>query len=145
MQKPWSFVAMQYYAIVLNRTYFISVYDDRVEGKVCRGITAAAVRSGDLLTRSITSKLAVHGNLDDPSCYVNHELLNQDHRANFSIAFNELESVVFDPRKKWGMSYYPHDGRVVLHTADGALELIILGRQSGQEIARRLKACCALG
>ena len=136
---------MQYYAIILNRTYFVAVHADRVEGMVCRGITAAAISAGDALTRRITSNLAVHGDLDDPSSYVNHDLVRKGHHANFSIPFSKLESVSYEPRKKWGMSYYPHDGRVILRTNDTVRELIILGNQSGREITQQLSSCCAPG
>ncbi|HJY06951.1 MAG TPA: hypothetical protein VJ323_11600 [Bryobacteraceae bacterium] len=52
---------------------------------------------------------------------------------------SEITSVAYNPRKKWGMGYYPHDGRVIVQTLKRQREFIILGNQSGQQIAQRLR------
>ena len=42
--------------------------------------------------------------------------------------------------KKWGMGYYPHDGKVYVKTKNGKKkEFIILGSQSGKEIENWIK------
>ena len=139
MSQTWSFVAMEYYALILNRTYLVRVGDGKITGSVCRGLTAVE-GGGDRLTREITAKLAVHGNLSDPASYVDDETLSKNHRANFAISLSQLQSVTYDPRKKWGMGYYPHDGRVTIVTPDQKREFIILGTQSGRAIATRLNS-----
>ena len=130
---------MEYYALILNRTYLVRVGDGQMTGSVCRGLTAVE-GGGDSLTREITARLAVHGDLSDPASYVNATTLSKSHRANFAIALSEVQSVTYDPRKKWGMGYYPHDGRVTVTTPKQKREFIILGGQSGREIARRLNS-----
>ena len=139
MSEHWSFVAMEYYALVLNRTYLVCVGDGEITGSVCRGLTSVE-GGGDRLSRALAAKLAVHGDLADPASYINGATLSKDHRANFAIAFSEVNSVTYDPRKKWGMGYYPHDGRVHVTTRDWRREFIILGAQSGRDIAARLNA-----
>jgi hypothetical protein len=130
---------MEYYALVLNRTYLVRVGDREITGSVCRGLTAAA-GGADRLTHGITRWLSVPGNLADPASHVDHANLAETHRANFAIALSTVQSVAYDPRRKWGMGYYPHDGRVTIVTARKKRELIILGAQDGHEIGVRLKA-----
>ncbi|MGD9583113.1 MAG: hypothetical protein AB7V26_05495 [Lysobacterales bacterium] len=84
--------------------------------------------------------LAVDGDLNDPGSYVNEHRLKRSSGANFSVRLEEICTVEYKPRKKWGMGYYPHDGRVLIGTAERTRELIILGNQSGQEISARLTA-----
>ena len=139
MQQPWSFIAMEYYAIMLNRTYFLRVDDQKIVGSVCRGLTSV-VGGGDPITREITSRLAIHGNLADPATYVDEATLSRRHRANFSISLSKIRSVTYDPRKKWGMGYYPHDGRVIIVSQEQRREFIVLGEQSGSNIASRLRS-----
>jgi hypothetical protein len=139
MTQIWSFVAMEYYAIVLNRTFLIRVGDSEITGSVCRGLTAVA-GGGDLLTREINGRLSVPGNLADPTSYVDQATLSKTHGANFVISLSKVKSVAYDPRKKWGMGPYPHDGRVTIVTAEKKREFIILGTQDGSEIAARLNS-----
>lgn len=139
MSQNWSFIAMEYYALILNRTYLVRVGDGKITGSICRGLTAVE-GGGDRLTREITARLAVHGNLSDPASYVDGATLSKSHRANFVISLSKVQSVAYDPRKKWGMGYYPHDGRVTIVTPEQKRELIILGAQSGLEIVARLKS-----
>ena len=108
---------------------------------MCRGLTG--VEGGTGLTRHITSRLAVRGKLADPSTYIDGRLLAKPNRADFSIALRDISSVEYTPTKKWGMGYYPHDGRVFVESVAGKCEFIILGNQSGGEIAARLEASVA--
>ncbi len=134
----WSFVAMEYYALILNRTYLITIRDGALCGVVCRGLTSTE-GDDDPLTKITTGKLAVHGDLNDPKSYVNAERIKQHDSANFLIPFSDISMVTYDPRKKWGMGYYPHDGRVFVESDGKKREFIILGNQSGNEIAERLR------
>src|SRR5690606_10873169 len=139
MSEHWSFVAMEYYALILNRTYLVCVGDGEISGSVCRGLTSVE-GGGDRLSRALAARLAVHGDLADPASYIDDATLSKSHRANFAIALSEVSSVTYDPRRKWGMGYYPHDGRVHVATRDRRREFIIRGTQSGHEIAARLNA-----
>ena len=99
----------------------------------------AVTQGGDSLTRYITAQLAVHGDLNDPNSYIGHTSIRPS-RANFALSHADITSVIFNPKKKWGMGPYPHDGRVIVETSTRRREFIILGKQSGREIAERLFA-----
>lgn len=129
---------MEYYALILNRTYLVSVDGNHINGIVCRGLTS--IESGIGITRVLTGHLAVHGDLNDPKSYVVEHQLISHNRANFTTPLSEVTSIAYNPGKKWGMGYYPHDGRVFIQTRLRKRELIILGDQSGQGIADRLVA-----
>lgn len=146
---------MQYYALMLNRTYLVLLNENYLIGLVANGLVS--VKGGkDPLTYFITSKMSVDGSLDNPLSYLNgtylgrysdKDLLSNNivhaHRANFRIKLNEIASVRYDPRKKWGMGYYPHDGKVLLETNGNKKEFIILGDQSGQGICDWLRKAIA--
>ncbi len=129
---------MEYYALILNRTYLVLVDANKIHGIVCRGLTS--VESGIGITRALTEHLAVHGDLNDPGSYVVGRQLISHNSTNFTLPFSEVASITYNPGKKWGMGYYPHDGRVFIQTRLRRRELIILGNQSGQRIADLLTA-----
>ena len=135
--SPWSFIAMEYYALILNRTYLVSVTGEKLVGVVCRGLTSDP---GPGLFNLLVTPMVVSGDLNDPRSYVNDRRLRGSNRANFTIDLNDVKSVRYDQRKKWGMGQYPHDGKVYVETAAGEREFIILGAQSGKEIAAKLAA-----
>jgi hypothetical protein len=137
-QTPWCFVAMEYYAVILNRTYLLTIDDSRFSGKVARGLTS--IEGGTGIAGIITSRMAVHGDLADPGTYISSSRISKPNRADFSIKLSDISSVDYTPRKKWGMGYYPHDGRVFVTAAGQRREFIILGNQSGHDIASRLTA-----
>jgi len=127
---------MEYYALILNRTYLVLVDGSCINGMVCRGLTS--IESGIGIASTLTERLAVHGDLNDPRSYVVGRQLISHNSANFAIPLSEVTSIAYNPGKKWGMGYYPHDGRVFIQTRLRRRELIILGDQSGQGIADRL-------
>jgi hypothetical protein len=134
----WSFVAMEYYALILNRTYLVLIDENRIHGIVCRGLTS--IENGIGVAHALTEHLAVRGDLNDPKSYVVERQLISHNSANFTIPLSEVSSIAYNPGKKWGMGYYPHDGRVFIQTSLQRRELIILGDQSGQGIADLLAA-----
>jgi hypothetical protein len=137
MQRvAWSFVGMEYYALLLNRTFVLSLDGAHLRGVRCRGLTSTA-GGRDALARFINQRLAVQGDLDDPSSYIGER--GRAHRADFRIPLCAITTVEHEPRPKWGMGYYPHDGRVLVRTAARTREFMVLGRQSGQAIADYLR------
>jgi hypothetical protein len=142
--ENWSFVAMEYYGLIFNRTYLISIKEGCIEGKVCRGLTAAHVTVGDPLTKYVTGKLAVSGDLQDSRSYIDQTKVKQTNSANFSIPLSAIKSVEFNPNRKWGMGGYPHNGRVFIEAFRKRREFIVLGCQNGKEIAERLRSASAV-
>jgi len=119
-------------------------------GIVANGLVS--VKGGaDSLTRRITTRLAINGDLNNPFSYLNEKYLekassldllgdnlSESHRANFRYGFEDISSVNYDPSKKWGMGYYPHNGKVYITTHGKTREFIILGNQSGLAISERI-------
>lgn len=139
----WSFVAMEYYGLALNRCFVISLDGETLRGVQCRGLTGAA-GGHDLLARFLNRRFAVPGDLHDPSSYIDPRLRTRPRRADFAIPLHGIRAVEHDPRPKWGMGDYPHDGRVQLRTDAGTREFIVLGRQSGHAICARIRDAAGL-
>ena len=138
-QAPWSFVAMEYYALILNRTFLITIDDACLCGIKCRGATATPSVVGNPLHQFVISRFVVRGDLDDPRAYVDEKVLRRNSNAHFIIPLIEISSVEYDATKKWGMGPYPHDGRILIRTASRSRELIVLGRQSGADLCSLLQ------
>ena len=142
------FIAMQYFGLILNRTYLVLLTKDRLFGIKVNGLVSVE-SGGNILAREISNTMTVKGDLQNPYSYIKSkyldkiqdldlndvDILKQD-KSNFSIHRVDVINTYHDPNKKWGMGYYPHDGKVYVSTNDGKnKELIILGNQSGHKIA----------
>jgi len=122
------FIAMQYYGLILNRTYLILITESHIIGIVGNGLISVQ-GGGNPLTSVITGNMAIHEDLMNPLSYLKDKYLERVndlnllkenitkiHYANFRIKLSEITEVNYDPSKKWGMSYYPHDGKVYIKT-----------------------------
>lgn len=145
------FVAMQYYGVILNRTYLVLLTKELIIGIKVNGLIGVE-SGGNVIAREISKTMTVKGDLQNPYSYMkskyldkvqdcellDRSILDQD-KANFIIQRMDISNAYYDPGKKWGMGYYPHDGKVYIVTRDGKKkELIILGHQSGEKIATLL-------
>lgn len=141
------FVAMEYYNLIMNRTFLILILENSLIGLKVNGMVSIE-GGGDSLTRSITKKMAIQDDLENPYSYMksdflrkvenldifSDEILKVD-KSNFKINRQKIKSVNHDKRRKWGMGYYPHDGKIYVKTENNKKkELIILGSQSGEKI-----------
>lgn len=141
------FVAMEYYWLMLNRTYLILLLEDCLVGIKANGIVSIETGT-DSFSRKVTKSLAIHGDLRNPYSYIKNKYIKKSESAdlqsseilstsksNFRMAYKDIKKVWYDPRRKWGMGYYPHDGKVYITTLDNKTrEFIILGHQSGELI-----------
>jgi len=142
------FVAMQYYGLILNRTFLVLLTKDFLIGIKVNGLISVE-GGGNILAKELSKTMAVKGDLQNPYSYIKSKyidkvqnldvldgsILAQD-KSNFLIQRADITNAYYDPKKKWGMGYYPHDGKVYIITNDGKKkELIILGNQSGHQIA----------
>jgi hypothetical protein len=147
------FIAMEYHTLILNRTYLVIIDKDFILGLKVND--AVSVEAGHyLLTPALTNSMAIRGDLNNPFSYVKNKylepLLEEDinldfildySKVNFKIYKQDIVAVTYDPKKKWGMGYYPHDGKVYVKTADNKKrEFIILGKQSGKAIVEWILA-----
>ncbi|MBB3837022.1 hypothetical protein FHS57_001016 [Runella defluvii] len=142
------FVAMEYYNLILNRTYLVVIVKDKLLGIKVNGLVSVE-GGGDILTKKVTKMMAIEGDLSNPYSYLSakyvdkiqecelesEEVLAYD-KSNFILPLAHIKKVYHDPKNKWGMGYYPHDGKVYVETSDKKKkEFIILGSQSGSKIA----------
>jgi hypothetical protein len=145
------FVAMEYYKLILNRTFLVLLTTDYLIG--LQGNGAISVEGGsNIFSKEISKLFAVRGDLGNPYSYLKekyiHEIENENlfddsitlkNDTNFKIDRAKIRNAYYDPKKKWGMGYYPHDGKVYIETMHNKKrEFIILGKQSGHEIATLL-------
>jgi hypothetical protein len=135
----WSFVALEYYALILNRTYKIFVTDDLIAGAIVRGYLHAPVLPSDAWLR--------------PDFYPRERILRRydgiDVRSdefarknywNFQHPRATIADVEFTWAPKWGMGSVPYSGRIILYFRQGgSQELILLGKQDGPSIRDRLR------
>lgn len=142
------FVAMQYYGLILNRTFLVLLTKDFLIGIKVNGLIGVE-SGGSILTKEFSKTMAVKGDLQDPYSYIKSKYIDKvqnldlldgsiltQGKSNFLIQRADITNAYYDPKKKWGMGYYPHDGKVYIVTNDGKKkELIILGNQSGHQIA----------
>ena len=142
------FVAMEYYWLILNRTFLILLTDNELIGIKVHGPIGA--ESSDPLIGLLP--LTIDGDLENPYSYIagkyierikdidlNSEAFLSVNKSNFRIKKLEIVEAKYDKNKKWGMGHYPHDGKVCVKTRDNSKrEFIILGSQSGQDIEKRI-------
>jgi hypothetical protein len=142
------FVAMQYYGLILNKTLLVLLANDLLIGIKVNGLVSVE-SGGNIIAKDLAERMAISGDLQNPYSYVNskymdrvkdYDLFNESiltqNKSNFVIKRSDIKNAYYDPKKKWGMGYYPHDGKVYVETHDGRKkEFIIMGNQSGQKIA----------
>jgi hypothetical protein len=151
--KGRHFVAMEYYGLVLNRTFLILVTDDYLIGLKVNGLVSEVTKT-DPLIDLMASPFAIKDNLENPYSYIKDKYLKKIsdldihsdeilkiNSSNFKINREDIAEVAHVKGKKWGMGDYPHDGKVTIKTREkGIREFIVLGSQSGSEIEKMLGA-----
>jgi len=70
------FIAMQYHTLLLNRTFLILITDENLIGLKVNGMVSVE-GGGDPLTRSMTKKMAILDDLDNPYSYMKSEYLRK--------------------------------------------------------------------
>ena len=108
------FVAMEYYSLIMNRTFLVLILEDCLIGLKVNGLISVE-GGGDPLTRSITKNMAIQDDLQNPYSYMKRSYLRKIENLNiyreeilktekpsFKINRNEIKSVTYDKRKKMG-------------------------------------------
>jgi hypothetical protein len=131
------FAAMEYYALILNRTYKVFVTDQMLVGATVRGLVisplfpASSMLSQEFWVRTQAAKR--YEGIDLTSAQP-----LQMHSANFQIHWDEIAQTEYRAGRKWGMGNVPHSGRLSLRLRDGQQrELILLGRQNGSSLKEK--------
>ena len=133
----WHFQAMEYFALILNRTYTVMVTDRMLCGAYVHGpIPSPPIATRDWQNPDFYVGARVYRyegiNVESPE-------FRRRHWFNFQYALAGIASVEFDERPKWGMGNVPYSGRIhVIGRSGWRRELILVGQQQGSRIAHRL-------
>ena len=131
------FVALEYYGLIFNRTYLVTI----VNGYLCGAVTGGLLASGR--------------KPNNPDWYLNQENLKRCrdsgigsnsflelNKNNFRIGRGELTAIEFDDTAKWGMGAVPYSGRLHFKFSDdSSREFILLGYQDGEKLKQNLIEC----
>jgi hypothetical protein len=123
------FVAMEYYALILNRSFLVFITDEGLRVWKFRG----SVSSLEPLFYEPVEAL-----FDDPEMMPGSAEFEKvmHRRHSFRVPYSEIRSVTFEDRQKWGMDGIPHVGmlRLEFRTHRRTREFILLGNAHGQLI-----------
>lgn len=122
------FVAMEYFALILNRSYLVFITEEGLRGWRFRGVVSSL---------EPTFYQDAEALLDDPDLAEGspafEELMQQRH--GFFLHYADIDSVEFVDRQKWGMGGVPHVGKLVVRIRlRRTREFILLGSAHGQVI-----------
>ena len=137
------FLTMEYYFLILNRTYEITINQNGIHGAIVNQIMSA-VNPNILATRS-------SGNAYDLISSVNVEKTRGSiagskeflelSGSNFSYTKNSILSILYDSKNKWGMGPVPHSGKLyITSTQNTVREFIILGRPNIEELLNKIES-----
>ena len=136
----FSFVAMEYYWLMLNRTFKIFLTSEYLVGVKVQGIIAASPKYAINPEWQNQDKFVPEGiseKYGNESLTINEIL--EANRNNFALKISDVCSVSFDKSKKWGMGSVPHTGKIYVSTSNGRTrEFILLGKQDGENVCREL-------
>ncbi|MBI5297173.1 MAG: hypothetical protein HY869_16980 [Chloroflexi bacterium] len=139
-----SFLAMEYYAVMFNRSFSVIVTKNAICGAKMFGVVG-----------SPRTAIGVY-KWRDPRNFINRKTLEKYlsidpespaflkiDKVNFQISCNSVKGIGFTSRKKISMGGVPHSGSLFVQLADGhKREFILLGDQDGKEIERLMLGAC---
>jgi hypothetical protein len=150
VNEPSYFIAMEYKGMS-NCIYKVYVSDSLILGARVNGYITVQGNFG--IGTSIPKEKMYF-----PDAYVDKTMDNKyknllsDNNAflkadkdNFIIRRTDIKKVYHNPKKKWGMGYYPHAGRIEIETIrtpenhKGDRELILVGDQDPNRVLQLLK------
>ena len=145
--QPIRFFAMEYYLLICNRSFEITLTTDSLSGAFVRGAMAShgSVFAAGVGAARASGRADPLFHADAVSNARKHQPGSPSylalHRANFTVPRSLVLGLRFDPRRKWGMGLVPHSGRVHLSMQDqSSREFILLAHQDGPELVERAGA-----
>lgn len=109
------FIGMEYYYLMLNRTFLIIRLEDYLIGVQGNGIVSVEGGS-DILSKRVNALMAIKGDLTNPNSYLKNSYLSKVYdldlsnksvlninKANFKIKLSDIKEVHYNPNKKFGM------------------------------------------
>jgi hypothetical protein len=123
MQQPplWGFVAMEYYRLILNRTYLVFISPEGMYGWKAEGIVTNSNRDYFQPYQEM---------LEDPVLLRDRNAIRKLSQlpGGFFLPVSEVSSVKVIDGQKWGMGGIPHSGRILVSLSSGkSREFILLG------------------
>lgn len=135
----WGFVALQYHSLILNRVYLVCIGPNAIVGLVGGGPVISPLIVTEKMQYPFNwvsqRKLQTYSGLTLETAEVQKRAF-----ANFIIPFEKVLSVSFTHDAKWGMGAVPYSGRVFVQTPHKKHEFILLGKESAEEVCKRLAA-----
>jgi hypothetical protein len=123
-----AFVAMEYYWLILNRTFVVFIAPEGLYGWKALGIVTNVDR---------TFYEPYQEMLKDDEFMRDRQAIGKLCRlpGGFMIERSAIVSVAYDERQKWGMGGIPHSGRINVELVGGKKrEFILLGFAIGDEL-----------
>jgi hypothetical protein len=133
------FVAMEYFALILNRSFLIFISDEGLRGWKFTGPVSAQFPNFYKPEEEL---------LDDPEMAPGSAAFNElmSGPDTFVIPYSEISSVVFVAKTKWGMGPILHSGILTLRLISGGRrEFILLGAADGDAIRALISAKAGIG
>lgn len=128
------FVAMEYYALILNRTFVVFIAPEALYGWKVRGpVTNMQPTYFQTYAKIIT----------DPALMHNREAVQKlaELKGGFVIPRSQIMGVEIIRGKKWGMGGIPHTGRIQVRLASGSTrEFILLGNVDAERVQQEILA-----
>ncbi len=126
------FVAMEYYALILNRTFVVFIAPEGLYGWKAEGIVIACQ---PMYFRQYAEML------EDPKLVRDREAVRRlsSLKGGFFIPRSDIASAdaIYEP--KWGMGEIPHSGRIKIRLSSGeSREFVLLGSVSPESIQQRI-------
>jgi hypothetical protein len=143
------FFAMEYYLLILNRSFEVTVTSESLSAAYLRGVIASPNPEigvgGEVWRARKTGQSAALFHPDAVASARKHDPGSPAylalHRTNFTVARSQILQLNFDPRKKWGMGWVPHSGRIQVALSDRTRrEFILLGDQNGCDLISKASA-----
>lgn len=137
---PCEFIAMEYYGLILNRTYFIVATKESFAGVKVGGLVA----SPPMEKQELFNPRHYMGNADltlIQSKLNSSRFTSKSEHGFFNYPWSAVKGFSFSDKPKWGMGNVPYSGRLFVALADGRQrELILLGKQQGLNLLDQLNA-----
>jgi hypothetical protein len=135
----YGFVAMEFYWLILNRTFLVFVSPDGIFGwKACGPVTNANRRYFEPLQAMVEDREFMR---DLPAIRKLAHL-----PGGFYIPRSEVALIASDDRNQWGMGGIPHSGHILVHHTSGKTNsFILLGEIIPEEARDRIVSALGAG
>ena len=140
----WGFVALEYYALVMNRVVAALVTTKHLVLVTAGGpvVASRTLSSGyPTATMYVSHRVVARYEAIDADA----DELIQKRRSNRRLDLSSITNVTFLGQTKWGMGTVPYSGLLLVTAGLKLYELILLGNQDGTNIQKKLMAAIRSG